>query len=90
MTSRIELDESRLEMKRERSPTIFQKMPRRSLQLKGICYCPETSPECMERMSQGVCEECTWIISIYYPEGVQMEFTIGDVNVAFSKRVVLK
>ena len=43
--------------------------------------------ECQKEYEK-IVELCTRIISIYYPEGVQMEFTIGDVNDAFSKRVL--
>lgn len=35
----------------------------------------------------GIVELCQRIISIYYPEGVQMDFSLGDVNDAFSKRI---
>jgi exocyst complex component 1 len=35
----------------------------------------------------GIVELCKRITSIYYPEGVQMDFTLGDVDEAFSKRI---
>lgn len=33
-----------------------------------------------------IVELCKRIISSYYPDGVQMDFTLADVNEAFSKR----
>ena len=33
-----------------------------------------------------IIELCKRIISTYYPEGVQMDFTLSDVNEAFAKR----
>ena len=41
--------------------------------------------ECKKEYEK-ITELCTRIIAIYYPEGVQMEFTMGDVKDAFSKR----
>jgi hypothetical protein len=34
----------------------------------------------------GIVELCKHITATYYPEGVQMEFTLNDINEAFAKR----
>lgn len=35
----------------------------------------------------GVVKLCQRTISIYYPDGVQMEFTSSDISEAFTKRI---
>lgn len=45
----------------------------------------EVWKECQKEYGT-VVELCKRVISNYYPEGVNMEFTLTDVNDAFSKR----
>jgi exocyst complex component 1 len=50
---------------------------------KGLVQ--EVWRECRKEYD-GIVELCQRTISTYYPEGVQMEFSLSDVNEAFAKR----